>query len=314
MSMIKAVGVLAGLLAGLLMIAGPLAAAPCVGLVPAGVNPFWARVEAGARQAGRDSGVEVYVRGTRREGQGEAQALIVEHIVEQGCRALVIAPAGPQVAAKVKQLRDQGILSYYIDRDIDGDVQGFIGTDNFRAGQLAAEHLARLLGGRGRIAIVRMSPPVASTSERLEGFLTAGRALGLSIALDRPQGDRSEAVFAALREQLPQIDAVFASNGPTTRMTYAALARMESTSPPLLIGFDSSQVMLEALKAGEIAALVVQQPYVMGYQAVRMAVSGLRGGPLAGQRQRVALDARVVTRENLQQPDIQALLATPDPH
>lgn len=148
--MLPRLGVL-GLAVALLLPNGKtLFAADCVGVIPGGgSSAYWNLVRDGAFQAGYENGIEVYYRGPEREGDSEAQLRVIDIVVERGCKALVIAPAGKEIGPRVAQLQQQGILSLYIDRDMGGDVLSVIATDNFKAGQQAAEHMVQLLGAGG---------------------------------------------------------------------------------------------------------------------------------------------------------------------
>ncbi|UTW09426.1 substrate-binding domain-containing protein [Pseudomonas benzenivorans] len=292
---------------------GPVSAKDCIGVVSASAHTFWKQVEAGARQAGVDAGIELYVRGPRKEGSVATQLKLIDKVVEQGCRALVIAPAGAEINARARALKARGVLTFYIDRDVGGDaVQALIATNNYQAGQAAGRYVAQRLGSSGRVGLIRMTPAIASTSARQRGFIQAVEAAGLRISFDRPLGDPSQATFEALRGQLPQLDVLFTPNGTSTRQAYAALLRMQEAGQLLHVGFDADPVLLDALKAGQIEALMVQQPYAMGYQGVQLAAQALRSGRIEPRRRVIELDAVLVTRENLDSPAIRKLLALPE--
>ncbi|MBS7690409.1 substrate-binding domain-containing protein [Pseudomonas lalucatii] len=279
-------------------------------MVTASAHVFWRQVEAGARQAALDLGVELYLRGPRREGSVATQLRLIDKVLEQGCRALVIAPAGPQINARVSELKGQGVLTFYIDRDVGGgDAQALIATDNYRAGQAAGRYVVQRLGGKGRVGMIRMTPEIPSTSARQRGFVQAVRAAGLAIVFDRPLGDPPQATLEALVQELPRLDALFTPNGSSTRQVYAALLRLQSAGRVLHLGFDADPLLLEALGSGQIAALMVQQPYRMGYQGVLLAHQALREKRLEPRRREVELEAVLVTRDNLDSPSIRALLA-----
>ncbi|HWV10279.1 MAG TPA: substrate-binding domain-containing protein [Pseudomonas sp.] len=292
----------AGLVLGCALLPGAAVAA-CIGLVPASGHPFWLQVEAGAREAARETGVDLYVRGPSREGQVETQLQLIEKVMEHGCKALIIAPSGPEIGDRVGTLKAEGVQTFYIDRDVGGiDVQAVVATDNY---------LAQVLGGQGRVGVIRVSPAIASTSERQRGFLQAAKAAGLSVVFDQALGEDPEATFDALRQQLPTLDGLFTSNGVATRATYAALLRLNATHKLTHVGFDTSQQLFDALKAGHISALMIQQAYAMGYQSVRLAQRALAGERIEPQRRQVELQAVLVTRDNLERSDIKALLALP---
>lgn len=114
----------------------------------AGQRPCLLGAGGGGRPAGRENGVEIYFRGPSREGSVAAQLQLIDKIVERGCRALIIAPSGLEIIAKVSDLKTQGIRTLYIDRDVGGaDVRAVIATDNYKAGQLAGQYLGQALGG-----------------------------------------------------------------------------------------------------------------------------------------------------------------------
>ncbi|MBS7726049.1 substrate-binding domain-containing protein [Pseudomonas lalucatii] len=152
-------------------------------------------------------------------------------------------------------------------------------------------------------------PGDSSTSARQRGFVQAVRAAGLAIVFDRHLGDPPQATLEALVQELPRLDALFTPNGSSTRQVYAALLRLQSAGRVLHLGFDADPLLLEALGSGQIAALMVQQPYRMGYQGVLLAHQALREKRLEPRRREVELEAVLVTRDNLDSPSIRALLA-----
>ena len=315
MQFLKAVRWFGPVLALCSLLAGQAWAKECIGVVPASAQLFWSQVKTGALQAGLDADIEIYFRGPIREGSVEVQMQLIDKIVARGCKGLVVAPSGAEIIAKVQALKSRGIPTIYIDRDVGGaEVQAVIATNNYRAGQLAGQHLGQALRGKGRVGVIQMSPAVASTSERRRGFIQAVREAGLTIVFDQPLGSNPETTFKVLRDQLPNLDALFTPNGPTTRETHAALLRLQATDQLLHVGFDTGRVLLDALRAGQIDALVVQQPYAMGYQGVRMAERAMREQQMTTPRRQIELDAVLVTRERLDSPEVQALLSMPEKH
>jgi ribose transport system substrate-binding protein len=294
------------------LLAGPLAAKECIGVVPAGAHNFWTLVEAGAQQAARETGVDLYFRGPSREGRVETQLQLIDRVVERGCKALIIAPSGSEIIAKVSELKARGILTFYIDRDVGGaDVQAVIASNNYQAGQLAGRYLGQVLGRKGRVGVIRTSPSIASASERQRGFIQAVKAAGLRIVFDHSLGDDPGVAFNALREQLPQLDALFTPDGFTTRTTHAALLRLQAAEQVRHVGFDGGRLLAGALGSGRITALVIQQPYAMGYRSVRLAQRALRDKRVEARRRQVELEVMLVTRENLDRLEVKELLALP---
>lgn len=273
----------------------------CIGVVAAGATPFWGQVEAGARQAGRTLELDVHFRGPSREGRVETQLQMINWVLEHGCKALVIAPSGPEIAPRVQQLAVSGINTIYFDRNLPGsEVRGVVATDNFRAGEQAGQALAAALGGQGQVALLRLQTGVPSTSERERGFRQGAEQGGLNILVDAYIGDDSQAAVDALREQLPQLAGVFTPNSTSSRAALAALRRLGEAGKLLHIGFDADPLLIDALSKGEIHSLMIQQAHAIGYQAVQLAAQGLRG-ELPPQAMNVALQVKQVNRENLAQ-------------
>ncbi len=298
------IGLLVGLWAG-------LAQAQCVALVPAsGGASFWDLVRQGAERAGAELGVEVYYRGTPRSEDANAQLKIIELSLKHGCQAMVIAPVGPAITGYAAQLRAQrGLPSVYIDRDVGGDPDGWlIATDNRRAGEQAGRWLADYLGGQGEVLLVRLSPDIASTTAREEGFLSAARAGGLSVDGSQVLGDDAQRIHTYLLDKPQRFKALFSVNASTTSASYAALRHLNAQPPLVHVGFDSSVQLASALAAGEIQALLLQQAQTMGYDAVHLVWQLAQGKTPSGPKVR-GLDASIATADNLDNADIRALLS-----
>jgi len=273
----------------------------CVGVVAASATPFWLQVEAGARQAAREQGVDMYFRGPSREGRVETQLQMINWALEHGCKALVIAPSGTEIIPRMRQLAANGLTTIYFDRDLPGSaVRGVVATDNFLAGVQAGQALALALGGRGKVALLRLQAGVPSTSERERGFRQGAQDGGLSILIDTYVGDDSQVAVDVLADQVPQLAGVFTPNSTSSRAVLAALRRLGKAGKLLHVGFDADDLLLDALRQGDIHSLMIQQAHAIGYQAVQLAVQGLRG-KLPLEPVNVALQVRLVNRENLAQ-------------
>ncbi|MGC8795213.1 MAG: substrate-binding domain-containing protein, partial [Bryobacteraceae bacterium] len=183
-----------------------------------------------------------------------------------------------------------------------------IATDNYAGGRMAGERLGQTLRGKGKVLMVACQPGAASTLAREQGFEDVMREKfpGIRIA-DKRFGMSDFAKSLAVAENMltahPDADGMFASN--ETGSVGAAQAIKARGSKIKLVGFDWSPTLLEDLRAGVIDALVVQDPFRIGYEAVKTAVLKLNGGtPQKVQN----LPARLVTRENLDDPDVQRQL------
>jgi ribose transport system substrate-binding protein len=299
-----------GLLLALLLVqAAGLRAQDCIGVVTSGGGAsFWQQVGNGAQDAGLAEKMPIYVRGPIREGDVTGQLQIIEKILQHDCKALVIAPAGAQISARAAELKLRGVSTLYIDRDAaDSEaVVALLSTDNFNAGLMAGEQMAKALDGHGAVALLRHQRGISSSSERERGFIQGATAGGLQITFDQYLGDNNQLVLSRFADAVPRLNGVFTPNQSTTLLTLGALRRLNAAGRVTHIGFDGDPVLVEAIRSGELAGVVLQQPYQMGYQGVQRAARLLRGED-SGPRQ-VQLPALYVSQGNIDQPEVTQLL------
>ena len=227
------------------------------------------------------------------------QLQLIDRVLAQGCNALIIAPAGDAIDTRIVALRDEGITTVYVDRGVAGDgAYALVATDNFLACQLAGQQLAERLGQGGRVGLLRLRPGLQSTEERERGFLLAAQASGLQVVFDTYLGDDRQRIAEALSEQLPRIDGLLSPNGTNSRATLAALRQLGKAGTVYFVGFDGGELLFDAVRQGQIHALLLQQPQAMGDHAVRLvhrALSGERAIP----RLQLLLEPRVMTAREL---------------
>jgi ribose transport system substrate-binding protein len=291
--------------------AGP----PRVAVIPKGTtHVFWKAVEAGARKGSAASGVELSWKGPLQENDRAQQIQLVQQFVSEGIAGLALAPLDhAALAPAVLAAKQRGIPVVIFDSDLDGtpgvDFASFVATDNHAGGRLGGEHLARLLGGTGKVVLLRYAVGSASTEAREAGFLEAIRAGGLEVAVDNRYAGATagEAKSAALNliDALRSAQGVFCSNESATNGMLLALEQMDLAGTLRFVGFDASPPLVQALRAGRIDALVVQNPRLMGELAVNTLAAALRG-----ERVQAVIDTGVVlaTRENMDDPAIAPLL------
>ena len=147
-----------------------------IAVIPKGTtHEFWKSVHAGAEKAGQELGVEIIWKGPLKEDDREEQIKVVETFINMRVKGIVLAPLDD--TALVPVVTDAiraGIPVIAIDSSLKTDqIASFVATDNYRGGKLAGEHLAKLLGGKGKVVMLRYAEGSASTAEREQGFLDA---------------------------------------------------------------------------------------------------------------------------------------------
>jgi ribose transport system substrate-binding protein len=278
---------------------------------------LWKAVEAGAREGAKEAGVEMLWNGSVYEDDDDVaqQIQIVQQFVSEGVGGIVLAPIddtalrGPVAAAMQK-----GIPVVIMDSLLKGEpLKDFVctvSTNNHRAGEMAGEHLGKLLDGKGKVVVFRFRRGSVSTSQREAGFLEAIKKFpDIQVILDnRYSGSTiSEAQSTALKmlDKLKEAHGIFCSNEPSTLGILLALKQNNLAGSKKLVGFDTSPALVESLKRGEIQALVSQNPKKMGREAVQALVAKMKGETVPAV---IDSGAAVVTKENLGTPEIQALL------
>src|SRR5579872_141568 len=284
-----------------------------IGVVPKGTSHlFWVSIHAGAMAAGHDLDVDVLWNGPATETDYSRQIEIVDSMIARHVDGIALAAQDrTALDASLDRAAREGIPVTIFDSGVDStNYMTFVATNNYAAGQMAARKLAELLHDRGSIAMVLHVPGSFSTMEREHGFED-------SIAKEFPRihilqkqygmSDRSKARAAAenILTAHPELDGIFASTEPSSVGTALALKSRGVAGKIRVVAFDASEGMVEDLKAGTIDALVAQDPFRIGYEAVQTIVDKLHGKTPP---KRIDLSARVITKADLGKPDVEALL------
>lgn len=273
---------------------------------------FWQTVRAGAKAAGREFGVEIVWNGAASETDYSRQIQIVDSMIARRVDGLAVA-ASDRTALNNSLARAAaaGIPVAVFDSGVDSeDYTTFVATDNYEAGKLAARKLAELIGEKGKIAIVLHAPGSYSSMERERGFddAIAAEFPGITVvARQFGMSDRARAM--AVTENIvtahPDLAGLFASAEPSSVGAALAVRSRGLTGKLRIVAFDAAEATIEDLKAGTVDALVAQDPFRIGYQAVRALVERLNGNTPP---RRIDLGARAVTRADLSVPEVRALL------
>lgn len=288
-----------------------------IAVIPKGTqHVFWKSVQAGAEKAGKELGVDVIWKGPEVENDKDKQIKTVEDFVTKGVKGICLAPLDKNaLAPAIKEAQDAKIPVLIFDSAIEGaDYVSFVATDNRAAGKMGGERLAKLLGGKGKVLLLRYQEGSASTNEREEGFLDAMKANpGITMASDNQYaGATVEEAMAAAEKLINrfksgdkfEIDGIFCPNESSASGMLRALETAGLAGKVKFVGFDSSDQLVAGLEAGKIDALVVQNPIKMGDLAVRTMVAQLKGEKV---EKRIDTGAMVVDKENLSRPEVQAL-------
>lgn len=288
-----------------------------IAVIPKGTtHEFWKAIHAGAVKAARETGVEIIWKGPLKEDDREEQLQIVETFVAGKVSAIVLAPLDNRaLVMPVRDAKMQDIPTVVIDSDLEGDFHvSFVATDNYKGGVLGAERIGDLMGGKGKLIMLRYQEGSASTTNREAGFLDTIKEKfpGIEILSDNQYaGATTESAYRTsenLLNRFSDVDAIFTPNESSTFGCLRALQDRKLFDSIIFVGFDSSRKLVEALEKNEIKGLVLQNPFKMGYLGVKTAAAYLRGEKIEKQ---VDTGVTLATPENMNDPEIKLLL-TPD--
>jgi len=246
-------------------------------------------VLAGARQAGKDLHVTVPELGAQSESDIAGQISILENAVAESPAAVVISPT--QFAALGKPIDEAAKKVKIIGIDSSADSKAFtsfLTTDNVQGGRAGADAMAAGImaknGGKaeGNVALVTSLAGVGSLDARAKGFKEelASKYPGLHLVADKVADGQATTGLNIMTDLItanPDLKGVFASNLIMAQGAGQAIAENKMQDKMTLIGFDNDEKLVGLLKQGVIYALIVQDPYRMGYDGIKTALAASKG-------------------------------------
>ncbi len=275
------------------------------------VHSFWVSVKLGADAAGEDFDVDVIWKGPPTETNIDNQISIIEDYINQRVDAIVMAATDSKALIPVvKRAISENIPVITIDSGIDSDLPAsFIATDNILGANLAARTLVELIGGKGKVACIPFVPGSATSIWRETGFVDEIKKYpDVEIAaIQYSQSDVATAMSVTedILTAFPDLGGIFAANEAGAIGASQAVLSRGLAGKVKIVAFDAATNEIEALKKGLIQALIVQNPYKMGYIGVKTALDVINGEEVS---KRIDTGVSVVTMENLNNEDIQKVL------
>lgn len=278
---------------------------------------YWQIVLAGARKAGQDLHVKVPELGAQSESDINGQISILENAVAAKPAAIVIAPTqfaalGTPIDTAAKSVKIIGIDSAANSKAF----TSFLTTDNVQGGRAAADALAQGIasknGGKiaGKVALITSLPGVGSLDQRRTGFKEelAAKYPGLKLIADKVADGQATTALNIMTDLItanPDLKGVFASNLIMAQGAGQAIDENKLQNKITLVGFDNDDKLVKFLGDGVIYALIVQDPYRMGYDGVKTALAASKGQKVPAF---VDTGVNTITKANMNTPRSQQLL------
>jgi len=289
-----------------------------IAVIPKGTtHEFWQSVHAGAAQAADELGiVDIVWKGPLNESDRDGQISLVDDFVTKQINGICLAPLDSQALLKsVRGAKSQGIPTVIFDSALadEENIVSYVATDNYRCGAKAAQHLAKLLGGKGKVILLRYTPGSESTEQREQGFLeTLTKEFPEIVQLSTNQysGTSFEDSHTVAQQILlkfgDEADGVFTVCEPNSTGMLRALASREAGAREIkFIAFDPNSRLIQGMRDGIVDGIVLQDPVQMGYLAVKTLVDSLEGNPV---EKRVPIAEFIATPENMDEPAMAKLL------
>jgi ribose transport system substrate-binding protein len=280
---------------------------------------YWKTVFAGARKAAQDLGINIAELGAQSESDVDGQISILERALASNPAAVVIAPA--QFAALGRPIDEAARKFKIIGIDSAADTVAFtsmLATDNVQAGRIAADILAERIqktyaDAEGDVALIISSSGVAAFDQRAKGFKEqlAAKYGALDIVAEKVADGHAATARNLMAEIITahsELRGVFASNLIMAQGAAEAVSESKTnkTGDTInLVGFDWDDQLVKFLRDGTIAALVVQDPFRMGYDGVKTALAASKGEQVPAH---IDTGVSLITKANVSSARSQELL------
>lgn len=242
-------------------------------------DDFWKSIDSGCRKAVSELGGIDYKWIGPDINEDLPQRRCIEQAIDEGADAILLAASSPRgVNESLEKAAKAGVKIIYVDNAAEFDCVAFLATDNELAGMIAGETMkTALIESRitsGTIGLMVNKDNVTSTALRVKGFRKVFEGTGFNLDDTFFMEDNPQRIKTFVKEH-PEYVAFFGSN----ERTALALGEQirDSDSDQIIVGFDTSDAVLNLLYEGALYATLQQKPQIMGYDGIKIAVETLNG-------------------------------------
>lgn len=246
-------------------------------------NPFFVSIREGIEEKAKEEGAEVVI--SDAQNDSSVQSNQIEDLITQKVDLIIINPVdSTAISSSVQKANEANIPVICVDRGSeDGEVLSLVASNNVEGGKMAGEFILEKVGENAEVIQLEGIPGASSTRERGQGFAEATEGKINLVASQPANFDRSEGltVMENLLQAHPDVKAVFSQND---EMALGAIEAIKASGKDIVVvGFDGNDDAVEAVKNGELAATVAQQPKEMGKLAMENAINHLKGETIEAQ-------------------------------
>lgn len=243
---------------------------------------YWQVHKAGLEAAAAELGVETFFTGVMGDSV-EQQITIMEQEIAKRPAGIMVGPLnGPAFVPVINKAIAAGIPVITVDTDSpDSNRLSYIGTDGFAAGEKAADLMAELVGGSGKIGISNLVG-FDATEARAQGFIARVEEKYpdmevVAVVDDKADTEIATRVNSEMIIANPDIKGIFGTNGVSPIGMGAAVKNLNKVGEITLLGFDPMPQTLQLMEEDVIQATMVQRTFAMSYYALKMLFDYNRG-------------------------------------
>ena len=274
-------------------------------------NPFYATVACGGGDMARQLNVTFDAQGPA-QYQAALQMRVLDAVIASKPDGIMFTADDPvALTATLIQAKAMGIKII----SIDGDVQDMsvaianIQSDNVQGGMQAAKALAAAIGGKGKVLAMMNSPAANVAQQRLRGFTEELKNYPditfLGVQYSNNQTVRAAGIVTATVAAHPDLAGIFTITTNNTEGAATGVREVGGIGRIKIVGFDTSDPIVEAIRNGTVTADIVQYPYQVGQLGVKMMVDALDGKPVERQ---VNTPFVIATKDNIDTPEVQKFI------
>jgi ABC-type sugar transport system substrate-binding protein len=272
-------------------------------------DDFYVTMECGAQAEAKKLGVNLKITGPADFSPSE-QAPILNSVVASKPDALIVAPTDAKALnPELQRIQAGGTKIVFVDTTSSNSSLGVsrISTDNLGGGKLAADSLAKEIGGKGTVAVIDVNPGISTTDARIQGFAQEMKAKYPGITVLGTQYDNDSTATAASQVASdiaahPNLNGVFATNVLSAQGAGTGVQHAGKSGKVKVATFDAEPQQMQMLKSNTIQLAVAQAPYLEGQDGVQQALNAAEGKPVTAT---IGTPLVAINQQNMNQPQIQ---------
>jgi ribose transport system substrate-binding protein len=266
-------------------------------------DEFYITMNCGAQAEAKKLGVSLDFQGPDKFDPS-LQTPVVNAVAAKKPDAVLVAPTDTKAMfAPINQLKQNGSKIVLVDTTLDDPsiAESQIASDNLAGGKAAADTLAKLIGGKGKVFVNNVKPGISTTDLRAKGFEDEAKKLGLTyIGVQYNDDDPAKAasVVNGVLAKNPDLKGIFATNLFGAEGSATALRQSGKQGKVKIVGFDAGPKQVKDLQDGIVQGLIAQKPATIGANGVQQAYNALSGKPVT---KKIATGSVSLTKDNLSQ-------------